>query len=179
MEISYKGNILDTSKNIEISYLHDSDIIELLEALADMDIEGAALPSKIGIVSKYYPFLSNLSIIENIILPLEYHEHNTKKEAIEKVEQRLESLGLTGVMHSRKEAVNKTELYRAMFLRGIVLNPEVVLMSDFKYSLTLKEFKGVLPSLMGVMNSGTRMWIGVGEGHALDWGYDMEVALGC
>ncbi len=177
MEISYKGNILDTAKNIEIQYLDDIDIINFVEALIESVKEKGELQSSFGFVSRRFPFISNLSIMENIILPLEYHTHMSVAEAVEKVRVHVESLGLKDVVSKRKEKVSNTDIYKAMFLRATVMDPGVVFICDFKYAVTLKEFKKMLPSFIKILGPETKLWIGISEGHSIEWEHDLEVSL--
>jgi ABC-type lipoprotein export system ATPase subunit len=177
MEISYKGNIFDTAKNIEIQYLDDIDIINFVEALIESVKEKGELHSSFGFISRRFPFISNLSIMENIILPLEYHTHMNVAEAVEKVRVHVESLGFEDVVSKRKEKVSNADIYKAMFLRSTVMDPEVVFICDFKYAVTLKEFRNMLPSFRKILGSDTKLWIGVSEGHSIEWEHDMEVSL--
>lgn len=177
MEISYKGNIFDTTKNIEIQYLDDNESINFVEALIESVKEKGALQSAFGFVSRRFPFISNLSIMENIILPLEYHTHMSVEEAVDKVRERVENLGLADVVSKRKEKVSNENIYKAMFLRATVLDPEVVFICDFKYAVTLKEFRNMLPSFRRILDRETKLWIGVSEGHSIEWEHDLEVTL--
>ena len=177
MEISYKGNIFDMAKNIEIQYLDDTDIINFVEALIESVKEKGELHSSFGFVSKRFPFISNLSIIENIILPLEYHTHMKVADAVGKVRGHVESLGLESVVSRRKEKVSNVDIYKAMFLRATVMDPEVVFICDFKYAVTLREFKNMLPVFRDILSPDTKMWIGVSEGHSIEWEHDLEVSL--
>ncbi|MEE9524605.1 MAG: hypothetical protein V3V59_07640 [Thermodesulfovibrionales bacterium] len=177
MEISYKGNIFDTGKDIEIQYLDDIDIINFVEALIDSVKVKGELHSLFGFVSRRFPFISNLSIMENIILPLEYHSHMKVADAVEKVRGNVESLDLEDVVSKRKEKVSNADIYKAMFLRATVMDPEVVFICDFKYAVTLKEFKNMLPSFRKMLGPDTKLWIGVSEGHSIEWEHDLEVSL--
>jgi ABC-type polar amino acid transport system ATPase subunit len=177
MEISYKGNVFDTTKNIEIQYLDDSDIVDFVEALIESVKEKGELQSLFGFVSRRFPFISNLSIMENIILPLEYHTHMSVEEAVEKIRVHVESLGLENVVSKRKEKVSNEDIYKAMFLRATVMDPEVVFICDFKYAVTLKEFGNMLPLFRRIIGPTTKLWIGVSEGHSIEWEHDLEVSL--
>jgi ABC-type lipoprotein export system ATPase subunit len=177
MVISYKGNSFDTNQDIEIRYHGDEKVKEFADHIISVVRKEGVVPSTIGFVSKYFPFLSNLSIIENIILPLEYHSHMEAGDAVEKVRHYIESLGIERIASNRKENISNIDLYKAMFVRALAMDPSVVFFSDFRYAVTLKEFRSMLMSCRELLLKRTNLWIGVSEGHSIEWEHDMEVTL--
>ncbi|GBD98283.1 hypothetical protein BMS3Abin07_00294 [bacterium BMS3Abin07] len=177
MLISYKEYQFDTHKDIEIAYIRDAEIRNFIEHIM-MSLSGkGALPSTVGFVFEYFPFISNLSIIENIILPLEYHEHLNKVEAVDRVSHYINRLGLEGVVLKRKEVVGETDLFKAMFVRALAMNPGLVFIGDFKNSVTIGEFREILPLFREVAGTERNMWVGMSEGRNVKWEHDMEVVL--
>jgi ABC-type lipoprotein export system ATPase subunit len=178
MVISYRDKTFDTGRNIEIRYADDDDMRALVGYIIDSTRERRILPSSIGIVSRFYPFISNLSILENIILPLEYHEHMSAGEAAGKVAPHVQAFGLDRVATLRKEKIRNTDLFKAMFLRAMAMDPDVVFICDFKYSVTLREFQGMIDLFGETAGDRTNIWLGVSEEHHVTWDHDLEVTLG-
>ncbi|MGE5894080.1 MAG: hypothetical protein ACM34I_08510, partial [bacterium] len=131
----------------------------------------------IGIVSPRLPFFSNLSIIENIVLPLEYHRNLRTREAVERVWQQVVFFGLQEVIKKRKEAVQRIDLLKAMVLRSLSFDPEVVLFINPHLLGSLGAFETVFRQLMAFAGQGKRFWIAMSEGLRFDWEYEREVSL--
>lgn len=178
MLISYREIIFDTSSNIEIRYSDDEEMRALVGYIIDSERTTGVLPSFIGIVSRFFPFISNLSIIDNIILPLAFHKHMSVREAVGKVEPYVRGLRLGKIINERKENVKSTDLFKAMFIRAMALDPEVVFICDFKYSVTMREFQGMVGMFENITRDQVKMWLGISEGHHIQWDHDMEVTLG-
>jgi len=177
MVLSYRGNSFDTALNLSVRYRNEAELRRCVDGLLHEAGEGNTLPSVIGIVSRDFPFISNLSIIENIILPLEYHAHLREREAVGMIAPLMDELDIRDIADMRKENVSGTGLFRAMFLRAVALDPEAVFIADFKYSMSSSEFSGMLPLLRKILAGKSRLWIGMDEGHVIEWDHDAEVVL--
>lgn len=79
---------------------------------------------KIAIVSKNYPLISNLSVLENITLPGSYHNKLKTDYQMDKVINDLKFLGFHQKLHSRKNELSDFEDLCVRILQGLY--------SDFK-----------------------------------------------
>lgn len=82
-------------------------------------------------VSKTIPFLSNLSVAENIALILEYHAAFPTKKAIEMAMERLENIGFTETGHKREPYLSNQERFAAMFIRASITPGEIIIDRPF------------------------------------------------
>ncbi|MDK2920766.1 MAG: putative transport system ATP-binding protein [Desulfonauticus sp.] len=80
----------------------------------------------VGVVSAKFPLLSNLEIVENIFLPLMYKRNLSLRQCCEKFYPWLKELDLEKIMWLRKEKLGSEEIFRAMFLRALCTESEVV-----------------------------------------------------
>lgn len=79
---------------------------------------------KSAIVSKNYPLISNLSVLENITLPASYHNKLKTDYHMNKVINDLKFLGFQQKLHSRKNELSDFENFCVRILQGLY--------SDFK-----------------------------------------------
>ncbi len=82
--------------------------------------------SEAAIVSYNLPLLSALSVCENIMLPLNYSERMTRRQAEPIVEGLLHKFGMEQALHYRQKRLNDYEILIVKFLRAIMRCPERV-----------------------------------------------------
>ncbi|KUJ96345.1 MAG: hypothetical protein XD41_0672 [Desulfonauticus sp. 38_4375] len=80
----------------------------------------------IGIVSSKFPLLSNLETVENVFLPLMYKRNLSLRQCCEKFYPWLKGLDLEKIMWLRKEKLSSEEIFRAMFLRALCAESEII-----------------------------------------------------
>jgi ABC-type lipoprotein export system ATPase subunit len=81
---------------------------------------------KTGIISQNLPLISNLSAIENIALPISYHEGLTIKEVKLKAENLLEKYQLHDKIHYRKNQLNSFEEFIVKYIGIYLYNPTCI-----------------------------------------------------
>ena len=101
--------------------------------LLGVDLAGAGgselqrLRSRVGYVFRGTGLMSNLSLAENVELPLRYHTALDAHEAARRVDELVGLVGLGAVCGRRPADVDLLARKRAAFARALTLNPEVLL----------------------------------------------------
>lgn len=100
-----------------------------LESLSER--ERVAQRIRIGMVfgggGRLFP---HLSVAENIALPLFYHGRERTSEALQRVGELLEALGLTGQARKLPRELPRRVVQRAALARALALAPEALLLDD-------------------------------------------------
>lgn len=128
--------------------------------VADMDVlklPGRKVPylrKKIGMIFQDLKILWDLTIFENVILPLEFAGIN-RKDARKKVEDLLEQVGIG--IHKDKFPVQVSggELQRVAIARALVLSPEILLADEPTGNLDPKTSKEIVKLLSEINARGT------------------------
>ena len=82
--------------------------------------------SCIAYVSYNFGLINNLSIIDNVILPLRYHTSLSETELVKRAESFLQRFQLMHVRDLRPQMVRHSEALRAAFARAMILQPMLV-----------------------------------------------------
>jgi ABC-type transporter Mla maintaining outer membrane lipid asymmetry ATPase subunit MlaF len=81
----------------------------------------------IAYVSYSFGLLSNLSVYQNISLPLTFHTKLSQKEIAEVVTPQLEEFSLLEIKDHRPTKLNQNEKLRVSFLRSLQLKPKLMI----------------------------------------------------
>lgn len=73
---------------------------------------------------------NQLSVAENLALPICYHRNCPAAEAEEQIQAVLEMTGLSALAHSRPGSIHRTFRPRVALARALVLQPELLLLDD-------------------------------------------------
>lgn len=83
-------------------------------------------PRSLGLVSMETPLISNLNVIENIALILQYHGGMSRKHAYGEVMRYLVALGLEGIAEMRNTFLSDRERFAVMLLRAVMVKENYV-----------------------------------------------------
>jgi len=78
---------------------------------------------RLGIIWDRLPLISNLSVLENIMLPLSYHERVKIMGKSEDVEHELKKYGCGDIMHERKESLSVYQIFITKYLQALFYKP--------------------------------------------------------
>ena len=107
----YEGNILYKGKSTD-----------------DLDyLETHKYRKELGYLQRDYGLISNMSVFENIALPLRYHSSLSGKEIEELVDRQIDEMKLSRCRNLRPVKLNRSERLKTAFLRSIILNPDLLL----------------------------------------------------
>jgi phospholipid/cholesterol/gamma-HCH transport system ATP-binding protein len=92
----------------------------------------------------------NLSIAENIALPLTYHRGLSPTDAAAQAAEMLELVGLTPIAHRLPSGIHRHLRPRAALARALALRPEVLLLDEPVRGLDRREVRWWLDFLCGL-----------------------------
>lgn len=102
--------------NIDVSTMDD-------DALSDIR------NTKIGFIFQSFNLISNLSVLENIEVPL-FYQHMGKRESRERAEKLAESVGLGHRFHHYPNELSGGECQRVAIARSLANNPAIILADE-------------------------------------------------
>jgi phospholipid/cholesterol/gamma-HCH transport system ATP-binding protein len=82
---------------------------------------------ELGYLQRDYGLISNMSVFENIALPLRYHTSLSGKEIEELVDKHINQMNLTHCRNLRPVKLTRSERLKTAFLRSIILGPDLLL----------------------------------------------------
>lgn len=85
---------------------------------------------RIGIVLQQPGLLSNMTVFDNVALPLRYHGTMAEPAIQSLVMARLEALGLTSLRHRFPAQLNQGEARCAAIVRALIMDAELLLLED-------------------------------------------------
>lgn len=104
-------------------------------------IEINDLRKKIGYVPQVSSLFPNLTIFENIALPLEYHLHLTTSEISEKVFTWLDKINLRKHSNERPYFFSNSKIRLVDLVRALVLDPIVLFIDDPIQDISESDFE--------------------------------------
>ena len=86
--------------------------------------------SKVGYVSFNYGLINNLTVLENILLPLRYHTRMSEEDLIEKAMTFLLKYRIDHKSNQRPQMLTYNETLRIAFIRALITDPELLLLDN-------------------------------------------------
>jgi len=105
---------------------------------------------RMGLVFETGQLFNQLTVAENVGLPLQYHENFSKPEARERVQPILEAMELNALADSTPGAIGRNWQKRVGLARALVLKPEVLVVDSPLTGLDLRHinwWRGFLDEL--------------------------------
>lgn len=84
--------------------------------------------SKLGFVFQFFNLLSDLTVLENVVLPTQMQKTDTN--AVEDAKKLLKSLGLENQMHKFSNKISGGQAQRVAIARALVNKPSIVLADE-------------------------------------------------
>ncbi|HDP81291.1 MAG TPA: ATP-binding cassette domain-containing protein, partial [Spirochaetes bacterium] len=102
---------------------------------------------ELGYLQKNYGLINNMSVEENISLPLQYHSRLDATEVRAEVDRFIEELRLEHCRHRRPVALTAAETLKTAFCRAIALDPRLLLVEHSLEGQCLLNALGYLETL--------------------------------
>ncbi|MBN2038713.1 MAG: ATP-binding cassette domain-containing protein [Spirochaetes bacterium] len=90
-------------------------------------LDSYSVRKEIGYLQKDYGLISNMTVFENIALPLRYHSHLSGFEIDNLVNNLIEQMNLWHCKDLRPVNLRKSEVLRTAYLRAVSFDPELIL----------------------------------------------------
>jgi ABC-type lipoprotein export system ATPase subunit len=85
---------------------------------------------KIGIVFQFFQLLSTLTLVENVILPMEFAKKYTKKERWDRAMDLLSSMGIEDLSDKYPSTVSGGEQQRTAIARALANDPDIIVADE-------------------------------------------------
>jgi phospholipid/cholesterol/gamma-HCH transport system ATP-binding protein len=120
-------NLFDLIVRIDPDY--EGEVFYKGESLKKLDYFGQLMHKKgIGYVHGDYGLMSNMTVEQNISLPLEYHSKKSASEIKKHVGEIIYDLNLDHCRKLRPIDLTRSEILKTAFARAIVMDPDLVYM---------------------------------------------------
>ena len=107
---------------------YEGDIFYKGKSINDLDyLETHTYRKELGYLQRDYGLINNMSVFENIALPLRYHSSLSGREIEELVNKQINGMNLLHCRNSRPFKLTRAERLKTAFLRSIILNPDLLL----------------------------------------------------
>ncbi len=114
----------------------------------------------LGIVFQFFQLFPTLTILENIILPMELNNLYSKRERKERAMQLLEKVEMTDQAHKLPSAISGGQQQRVAIARAIVNKPAMIMADEPTGNLDSKVGKEIMNLLLNLnRDSGTTLII--------------------
>lgn len=111
---------------------------------------------KIGFIFQSFNLIDELSVFDNVALPLRYHSQKFSAQEIEKrVLARLEQVGLSHRISHKPNQLSGGQQQRVAIARALVANPSILLVDEPTGNLDSKAGDQVMELLEALNNQGT------------------------
>lgn len=126
-ESSGTGNLFDLIVRTDTGY--EGDVIFQGKSLKSLDYFGQLMHKKeIGYVHGDYGLISNMTVEQNISLPLEYHSKMPAADIKKHVGEIIYELNLDHCRKLRPIDLTRSEMLKTTFARSIVMDPDLLYM---------------------------------------------------
>lgn len=109
----------------------------------------------LGFIFQSFHLINDLSVYDNVELPLLYSKGLSRKERKEKITAVLEKVGLSARMHHYPTQLSGGQKQRVAIARAIVGNPEIILADEPTGNLDSRMGHEIMDLLMGLNEEGT------------------------
>ncbi len=130
--------VLDLDETYEGSILYKNMNIKELDYVGKHNYK-----KEIGFVHGVYGLISNMSVEDNISLPLEYHSRMSENEIKKHVSRLIYELNLDYCKKFRPVDLSSSEMLRTSYARAIAMDPELLLIqhpSEGQSPLNIQSF---------------------------------------
>ncbi len=103
---------------------------------------------KIGFVLQESALINSLTIEDNIKLPLLYAQREGKKVKSEEFENVINIIGIQSILKKKPQECSGGQRSRAVFARGIIMKPQIILSDEPTASLDVENRERVLSLLL-------------------------------
>lgn len=115
---------------------------------------------RMGFVFQEAALLQNLTLFDNVALPLRYHGSLPEKGIRNRVREILEAFDLEGLANDRPADLGLQEAHSASLARALGMGPEIVILDDFFSRLSRSRAKRLWDQIRSTAGDGLTALIG-------------------
>lgn len=121
--------------------------------------------TKIGFVFQHFALISELTALDNVMLPLMYrgilswNPINRKKQQIQQAQHYLSMVGLADHMHKRPGELSGGQQQRVAIARALVTEPKLILADEPTGALDQKTGEEIMKLIQGINEQGKTVLI--------------------
>ena len=130
-------------------YLLDDEDIKNMSEDELSDVRG----KKIGFVFQQFHLINYLNALENVSMPLVYHNVD-KEQRLLKAQEMLEKVGLSDWAEHKPDQMSGGQQQRVAIARALVTNPSIILADEPTGNLDSKSSKEIMDIIVGLWNEG-------------------------
>jgi len=113
----------------------------------------------IGVVFQFFQLLPTLTVIENVMLPMDFCNVHTMRERPERAMDLLEQVGIAGHAHKLPSAVSGGEQQRAAIARALANDPPIIAADEPTGNLDSKTAESVFQLFEKLVDEGKTILI--------------------
>lgn len=111
--------------------------------------------TQMGFIFQQPTLLKNLSILDNIVLPLMKDKHGKSNEGMEKAQRLMEKVGIEDLADRRITQVSGGQLQRAGICRALIGQPDILFGDEPTGALNSKAAQEIMNILIRINHEGT------------------------
>jgi putative ABC transport system ATP-binding protein len=113
----------------------------------------------LGVVFQFFQLLPSISLLQNVVMPMEFIGLYTPRERRERAERLLETVGLAGHTHKRPTEISGGQQQRVAIARALANDPPVIVADEPTGNLDSRTSAEILDLFAGLVDQGKTLLV--------------------
>ena len=114
---------------------------------------------KLGVVFQFFQLLPSISLLQNVVIPMEFIGRYTPGERRERAQHLLEMVGLAGHTHKRPAEISGGQQQRVAIARALANDPPVIVADEPTGNLDSRTSAEILDLFAGLVEQGKTLLV--------------------